>query len=429
MKSLLILAAVLRLQEAVDAALASHPAVAAVDARRAVAVAQLRESRAAWLPRLDATETMVRSDNPVFVFGSLLEQGRFDARHFDPAFLNDPDALGNFRFAVNARYPVFDQLRRRNAVEQAGNAVEQAGHGGDEARQRIRAETIARFYGVLLAEEKRAVATDAVRAAEADAAAMRDRFGQGLLVESDVLAAEVQLASFRQGLIEAESDLAIANAALATLLHAREVDVDGTIPEQTPEAPALDAAVERALGSRGEIRSAGTAATNARLQMNIARGSALPRVDAFASWGASSSSLTGGDPDSALGVVVAIDLFDAGRSARIAASRAGVEVARAEETAVRDRITMEVVTAWHRARAAGERIALASKSVESAATADRIVRDRYEHGLTTITEHLRAQTALLAAKLDLLAARYDAVVHHAELRRATGGLTDVEAFD
>ena len=428
MKSLLILAAVLRLQDAVDAALANNPAIAAVDARRGVAEARLHESRAAWLPRVDASETMMRSDNPVFVFGSLLEQGRFDARHFDPAFLNDPDALGNFRLAVNVRYTLFDQFRRLRTVEQARNGVEQADLGGDETRQRIRAEGIARFYGVILAAERRSVAAEAVHSAEADLAAMRDRFEQGLLVESDVLAAEVQLASFRQNLIEAESDLAIANAALATLLHVSDATVDGRIPERMPVAPAVETAVASALNSRGEVRSAGTTATNARLQWNVVRGSALPRVDTFASWGTSSSSLTGGDPDAALGLVIAVDLFDPGRSARVAAAHSGIDAARAEEAAVRDRVTMEVVTAWHRAHAAGERIGLATKSVESAETANRIVRDRYEHGLTTITEHLRAQTALLAAKLALLAARYDAVVHHAELMRATGGLHDVEEF-
>jgi outer membrane protein TolC len=427
-KSLLVLMAVLRLQDAVDAAMANHPAVAGADARRGVAEARLSESKAAWLPHVSASETVMRSDNPGFVFGSLLEQGRFGANNFDPAFLNDPDPLGNFRLALNVRYTVFDQLRRLHTVEQARNAVEQAGFGTEEVRQQIRAETIARFYGVLLAREKRNVAEESVKSAEADAASMRDRFEQGLLVESDLLAAEVQLASFRQSLIEAESELAISNAGLATLLHAQSIEVEGRIPDAMPAAPALDAAVQQALASRGDVQSAGTAAENARLQVKIARGSMLPRVDTFASWGASSSSLTGGDPDSALGVVIGVDLFDPRRSARVAASRSGLDAARAEEAAARDRVTMEVVTAWHRSRSAGERIAVARKSVESAETANRIVRDRYDAGLTTITEHLRAQTALLAARLSLLAARYDAVVHHAELQRATGGLQNVEAF-
>jgi outer membrane protein TolC len=419
------------LEEVTAEALAKNPAVTAYDARRQMAEAGLREARSMALPRVDASQTILRSDNPVFVFGSLLEQGRFAARHFDPAFLNDPDPLTNFRFGLNLRYAVFDQLRRRDAEAQARNAVEQAGLGGEEARQRIRSEAIARFYGLLLAEKKRDVAAEAVRSAEADAAAMRDRYEQGLLVESELLAAEVQLASFRQQLIEAEGDVAIARAALATLMQrpaTEPLSAGGAIPETIFDESPLDGALAAALAQRASIAIARAESENAKIRIAGARNTRLPRVDAFASLGASAGSLDEIGSDSALGVVVSLDLFDAGRAARIASARAALEGAQSAEQMARDAVTMEVVTAWNRVRAARERIGVAAKSAERAAAASRIVRDRYENGLTTITEHLRAQTALVMARLELLAARYDHVTGHAELLRATGGLKHVEAF-
>lgn len=410
------------LREAVDAALANNAAVAASSARANAAEARLQQARAARLPRIDASQTIVRSDNPVFVFGSLLEQGRFGAQHFDPAFLNDPDPFTNRRLALNVRYTLFDQLRRLNMTRQAQHGVEQAGFGSEEVRQRLRVETITRFYGVMLATQKREVAAEAVRSAEADAAAMRDRVSQGLLVESDLLAAEVQLAGYEQRLLEAEGDLAIARAALATVIG-KETDVAGAIPETTLPELSLEDALAKGYAARSDLKSAGTAAETAKLQLATIRGSQLPRVDTFASWGASN-----GDPDRAIGLVIGVDLFDPGKRAQIAEARAGIEAARAEIAAAKDRATMEIVAAWHRARVARERIGVAAKSVERAAAAERIVRDRYEHGLTTITEQLRAQTALFTARLELLATRYDYVIGYAELLRATGGLTDVEAF-
>ena len=67
----------LTLRELTDEALAASPAVAGVTARRDMAEARLREARSMWLPRVDASAALTESDNPVFVFGSLLEQGRF----------------------------------------------------------------------------------------------------------------------------------------------------------------------------------------------------------------------------------------------------------------------------------------------------------------------------------------------------------------
>lgn len=421
----------LTLRDAVTAALDRNPMMAGAAADRKAAAAGLAEAKSMWLPRVDASQSVMRSDNPVFVFGSLLEQGRFGAQHFDPAFLNDPDALTNDRLSVNARYMLFDQFRRFDAVKQAKNAVGRADLANDETSQRIRVETISRYYGLLLAREKQKVAADAVAAAEADAASMQARSDEGLLVESDLLSAEVQLAAFRQQLIQAEGEAAIANAALATLIQTDDlapIAIEGSIPDRQFPEPALDEAIARAAAARGELRAAALSTDNAALQLRTARGSLLPRVDAFASWGASGSKLTGGDPDTTLGVVIGFDLFDAGKPARIAATKAAVEAARAGESGTRDKVRMEVVAAWYRARAARERIGVAARSAERATAAARIVRDRYENGLTTITEHLRAQTALVAARLDLLAARYEYLVGHAELLRSTGGMNDVEAF-
>lgn len=368
----------------------------------------------------------------MFVFGTLLEQGRFGAQNFDLAFLNDPDPLSNFRLALNVRYTVFDQFRRMNHVRESRNAVEQADLGSGEARQRIRVETVARFYGLLLAIEKQAVASDAVASAAANEASMRARFEEGLLVEADLLSAEVQLASFSQQRIEAEGEVEIARAALATMIQrplSEPLVVEGTIPEGGFPAISVDAAIERALSERGEVKTAQSAANSAALRLKTARSSLLPRVDTFANWGQSGPSITGGESDSTIGVVLGIDLFDGGRPARISMSRAELEMARSAETSTRDRVTMEVVTAWHRASSARERIEVAVRSAESATVAARIVSDRYDNGLTTITEQLRAQTALVSARLALLGARYDYVVGYAELMRSTGGLNDVEVFE
>jgi outer membrane protein TolC len=95
---------------------------------------------------------------------------------------------------------------------------------------------------------------------------------------------------------------------------------------------------------------------------------------------------------------------------------------------MRDKVVMETVTAWHRANAARQQLEVAATAAQQAEAAARIVQDRYENGLTTITEELRAQTALVGARLALLAARHQYITGYAELLRATGGLHDIDPF-
>jgi outer membrane protein len=421
----------LSLRDAAEEALARNPAIVAAVAREQAAAARTAQARAAFLPRIDLSETVTRGNNPVFVFGSLLEQGRFTSQHFDPASLNAPDSLTNYRAAITARFALFDGFQTASAVRQGKNATGRAGVELDEVRQRVRGDVVARFYGLLLAEEKLAVAKEAVKAAEADAATTRDRFEQGLLVESDALAAEVQLAGFRERVIDAEGELAIARAALATLLqHPMDdtITVAGTLPATPFDAPPLDEVVARAMANQSAVKTASSATSDARLHLSAERGSMLPRVDAFGTLGASGASLGRGNSDHTAGLAVTLSVFDHARPARIAAARAGIETARAEESMVGDAARMEAITAWYRLRAAGQTVAVAATAVDQAQSAARIVRDRYEQGLTTITEHLRAQTALLTARFDLLGAQYESAVTRAELLRITGDLTDVDSF-
>lgn len=429
--AILLLAATLTLPEAVDEALSRNPAIAAADARQRTASAREAEARVARYPRLDLGESATRGNNPVFVFGSLLEQGQFAARHFDPAFLNAPDALTNYRAAMTARIAVLDRLRTTTAIRQRRNDVDRAAVELEETRQRLRFQAVTAYYRVLVTEERLAVARDAASTAGADAKATRDRFEQGLIVESDALSADVQLAQFRQRVLQAEGELAVARAALATLLHRPQnvpIDVAGPLPDTRPATLDLDEVLAGATARRAPVKIAASHALDAQLQLSSERGTALPRVDAFATFGASGGTFGNRDSDHTAGVAVTLELFDRARPARIAAARGGVEAARAEELTARDMVTMEVVTAWHRLRAADAMAAVAATAVDQADAAARIVRDRYTEGLVTITEHLRAQTALVSVRFDLLNARYESLAAHAELLRATGDLTDVQPF-
>src|SRR5579863_4026832 len=90
-----LLAAVARAEDlsardAVLKALANHPSLSAAAAATQIAAAKTAEMRGARLPRVNWTEEWQRSDNPVYVFGSLLDQRQFQAQNFDLGSLNHP---------------------------------------------------------------------------------------------------------------------------------------------------------------------------------------------------------------------------------------------------------------------------------------------------------------------------------------------------
>ncbi|HEX5886751.1 MAG TPA: TolC family protein [Pyrinomonadaceae bacterium] len=421
----------LTLIDAVEIALRRNPLTRATSAGRELAGAELSEAESRRLPALIATGSFTRSNNPVFVFGSLLEQGQFGPENFAVDSLNHPNAINNFRSSLTLRFPVFDQRETATRIASARIRQEQAEHQTSLVEQQIRFEVIKSYYGVLLAQAKLKVAEDAVRTAEADVKRARDLVETGVVVQSDLLAARVQLSQFRQQDIQMRGELVTAVAALNTALG---------LPIETPQQPSgelvdrrftvdgIEALSAQALQNRPDYQNAVLSFRETSAQLHGARGEWLPRVDAFVSTGLSTEHLTSGSGDYAAGATVSFNVFDAGRKTRIAQARAAQSIANAEQERLANQIRFEIVRAYQQYVSARERLEAVAEVSAQASEALRIVQDRYHAGITTITELLRAETALVRAHSDVLAARYDQYLSYANVLMATGQLKDAGVF-
>ncbi len=421
----------LTLSEAVEIALAKNPLTRSTLAGRQLADAQLSSAQSTRWPILQASESVTTSNNPVFVFGSLLEQGRFGPNNFLLSSLNNPDALTNFRVGLSVRVPIFDQRQSKARIDVARLGQQQADQQTELVAQQIRFEVLKSYYGVLLAQSRLLVADEAIQIGTADLKRIRDRFETGFVVRSDLLAAEVQLSEFRQQKIQALGDLAIARAAFNTALGL-PIDSPHTITDQLSERSFSienpDELNQQALQNRPEYARAMLAVRMNARQIRGARDEMLPRVDAFSNVGVSGRNPVTGSSDYAVGASVTVNVFDAGRKARINKARAAEAVAQAEQEQLANQINFEVVRAYQEFVSARERLLVVAKTTTQASEVLRIVQDRYHEGLTTITEVLRAELALVRARTDVETARHNHYVAYASVLLATGKLKDVRPF-
>ncbi|HEU4508866.1 MAG TPA: TolC family protein [Pyrinomonadaceae bacterium] len=421
----------LTLLDAVETALRRNPLMRTSSAGRELANAELSEAQSRRLPALMATGSFTRSNNPVFVFGSLLEQGQFGPANFQINSLNHPDAINNFRSSLTLRFPVFDQRETKTRIATAQIRRQQLDHESNLVEQRIRFDVIKTYYGVLLVQAKLKVAEEAVRTAEADAKRARDLVETGIAVQSDLLAARVQLSQFRQEEIQLSGELVTAVAALNVALG---------LPVETPQQPsgemidrrfavdAVEVLSSEALENHPDYQRAVLSSRETVERLSGARGEWLPRVDAFISAGVSTEHLTGGSGDYAAGASVSFNVFDAGRKSRIAQARAAQSIASAEQEQLANKIRFEIVRAYQQYVTARQRLEAVAEVSAQASETLRIVQDRYHAGITTITELLRAETALVRARSDVLAARYEQYLSYAGVLLATGQLKDASVF-
>src|SRR5687768_3908626 len=133
------------LKEAVRQAMARSKVIEASGASKDAASARITQARSGALPKINYAETWARSDNPVFVFSSLLTQRQFTESNFGIASLNRPDFLNNFQSLLTADQPLYDAGKTRRAVR----AAELGENLAREDTRRSRLEVIVqvvRFY-------------------------------------------------------------------------------------------------------------------------------------------------------------------------------------------------------------------------------------------------------------------------------------------
>ena len=171
---------------------------------------RLEAARGGRLPKLNYSESWVRSDNPVFVFSSLLTQHQFGPENFAIGPLNRPDFLNNFQSLVTFNQPIYDAGQTRHAVKSAELGRQMTG----EEQRRVQMEVIAgvarAYYGAVLAGESLKAAEQAVRSAEADLKRAQSVRAAGMSTDVDVLSIRVHLAAVNEQRIQRAADLDVA---------------------------------------------------------------------------------------------------------------------------------------------------------------------------------------------------------------------------
>lgn len=423
---------IFKLSNAVAAALEYNPSVRSARLGVDLAETHAHQAQAARFPSVRLSETIAQGNNPVFVFGSLLEQSRFGPDNFSLQALNNPKSITNVRTSISADFQLFDGMKTLARIEQSRIGRERAVIQQTRAEQQVRFEVIRDYFGVLLAEAQLQVAEEAIEMGEADVRRAADRLDAGLAVRSELLSAQVQLAEFRQQRIRAEGESASAMAALnisigfpsgtqhtfATEIAAREF-----------QTAALEQIVNEAVVHRADSRLSELGIELAERRVSEQRGALFPEVRVFGSVGTSRRSITNGSNDYSVGAALTYNLFEAGRRSKTDAAQLQKGLMQTERDRARDLIRIEVTRAYYSYRAAEGQLAVAEASLSQAEEALRIVQDRYEAGLTTIVDLLRAETAVVRSRMSVVASRYDQQVGYANLLLSAGTLDDVDAFE
>jgi len=418
----------LTLAQAVSMALEQNPLHKAALADTRLSLAAVRESRSPLMPKITFTESAARGNDPVFVFGSRLRQQNFTAADFALNRLNTPTPISNFSSRFSGQWSLFDGLQSWYGVSRSRYLQQASEQQLDRTDQELMYQAVQAYDGVLLARKQVAVAEDALKTAQATEDRSRARVESGMAVDSDLLSAQVATASRKQELIQARNSRALANAQLAIALGApadSQYEPQESLAEHTFPPVTVVELETQALQKRPDLQRVESGRSAQAKSVAMAKGAFAPRLNVFGSWQTDSPSpgWNGGNNWIA-GAEVQFDLFDGdSKRAHLAMEKAMQEKAAAMRDAFRDEIRLQVRRAYYDYDAARQQVEVARGAIAQAEESLRINQNRYDGGITTVSDLLRVEEAVHRAQTDYWQAVYRMQTNYAAVELAAGTLT------
>lgn len=386
-----------------------------------IATEQQRQTLSFYLPQISASYSAMATNNPLNAFGFTLQQESITQNDFNPTLLNHPSTTYNVVAQLEVRQPILniDMLFQRKA---AAKQSELYRYKSLRTQEYVKFEVQRSFMMLQFAFQAQKVLQEALSAARAVYDFTQNRYNQGLLQKYDLLNTQVQVTTLETKLSEAQSSIQNASDQLALLIGApknltyipqgtweqQEASSDLTLSDNRADFLALSSAIE---ATKYGVRSS--------------QASLLPRINAFASYQYNNPGIKDFNNGSYLaGIQLSWNLFNGMRTAhtikekQLSSTKLQVELSKQKEQA-----TAEIDKTRRALTDSKIKIISQKKAVEQSEESFRILKNRYEKGLTNTTDILIGQAQVAQQRLMLEQAILERNVGQAYLQFLTSAIS------
>ena len=420
-------AGALSLRDVVSAVLARNAALQKSQAQVDQAAGALGAARSGYSPALDLKSGLTHGDNPVYAFGSRLDQGRFEASDFALDRLNHPDSVTNLQAQARLRIDLLDG-QRPSRVRAARSQADMARQGRESTLQALRFQAVQSFYALLESQEQEKILDQRIAESESELADALRLKQQGLVLGSDFLLGRAILGELKQRRVQAQAQTAAARSALLTLMEADAggpLELNGSL-DPPPDLKAAElAGLLESLGAHPVLKAADASSARAGAELDAEKRSAWPVLSGFGSVEGDGDHLDSGSWNYLSGVQVRMPLLDPGYRSRLTLRRAGLAQAQADRRLASEELALEVRNQYQKFASMQENLPLARQTAADAEEAVRIFRKLYRSGRQSIADVLRGELVLAQAQGALAQNLGGLRVEYARLLLVSGRLDDL----
>ena len=359
-------------------------------------------ARSYLLPKIFLEERYLRTTNPGYAFMSKLNQERIEATDFSPERLNHPDSINDYQTSLSIEQPLFARKAfiglDMSKTEAAAKVKELHQKSEDVAFQIIK---------VCLMLESAKEYIQAMELGVQDAQEHKRladlRYNNGLAQYADSLRASSALMEALQRRNIADKNVSLIKRSLGLLLGRKEsIDVSNAavnLPFNNVSA------YEKAAAARSDLHAAQLRTENARQNIKLAEAGYYPNLGVGGSYQFNDHNQPFGSEGENWQLMAFLrwDIFD-GTKREYERAKAKNLAAQAQEqlAAMKKGVSFRIYEAYLNVQEAGKNIELNRESLKAADEGTRLLKARYENGLSSLVELLNAQSSLEQARVGLV---------------------------
>ena len=412
------------MQECIDYAMANNITLQKSKLQKKSATEDLKGSKAALLPTLNASTNQSVGYQPWKDSGvSTVTNGMVNTK-VDKTYYNGS-------YAVNAQWTVWNGNRNTNTIKLNKITEDEAELQSKETANSIQ-ERIAQLYTqILYLDENVKVNEQMLETAKKNEERGQEMVNVGKMSKADLAQLSAQRATDEYNIVETRSQLLNYKLQLKQLLEITdETEFDVAIPEITDtmvlkEVPTLQGVYEQALLNRPEIERSKLAIKSSDVNLSVAKAGWLPTVSMTGSFGTSTNSLSSNgwgkqmktNFDAMAGVSVSVPIYD-GRSTKTSVNKAKIQQLSAQLDLLDQQKTLysTIQEYWLNAQTNQQKYKAACATVESEQQSFDLLQEQFRLGLKNIVELMTGKDNLLSAQQNQLQSKYQTIYNQQMLK-------------
>lgn len=412
------------MQECIDYAMANNITLQKSKLQTQSATEDLKGSKAALLPTLNASTNQSVGYQPWKDSGvSTVTNGMVNTK-VDKTYYNGS-------YAVNAQWTVWNGNRNTNTIKLNKITEDEAELQSKETANSIQ-ERIAQLYTqILYLDENVKVNEQMLETAKKNEERGQEMVNVGKMSKADLAQLSAQRATDEYNIVETRSQLLNYKLQLKQLLEITdETEFDVAIPEITDtmvlkEVPTLQGVYEQALLNRPEIERSKLAIKSSDVNLSVAKAGWLPTVSMTGSFGTSTNSLSSNgwgkqmktNFDAMAGVSVSVPIYD-GRSTKTSVNKAKIQQLSAQLDLLDQQKTLysTIQEYWLNAQTNQQKYKAACATVESEQQSFDLLQEQFRLGLKNIVELMTGKDNLLSAQQNQLQSKYQTIYNQQMLK-------------